>query len=432
MRPVLDPRLFPGLPKFLWFDDGSSDGSGGPGGDSGPGSAAGVGDSGPGGTSTSVGTTGAPAGTGAPGTGGAPAGVSSTGTGSFGGGMGGEAGPAGSATGTSVGMGPGTSTAGTSAAAANAAPGGAGGVSTGGVGGPGAATGGGGTGGPGAATGGGGGTAAGGSGFGAVRGMNPAVVNNIIAASLMGVPPGYATGVQTAVSPVTVSSLGPPSPRSSLSDIAQQVFGKGGAAAQQGGASTAAPAPNLFAPTLGGAAPGGTPNMGAPAAGLAHTPTGGYTSSLGAPTGSNVGQATINAPPTNPNVPAVGSHNANGGIGGGAGGIGSDAVAGGSSPNAPPGTPTDANTPGAAGGPDIMQVIANLLSGHGGPALSQLAATIFGAPPGYGVPGTNVFGNMPNKEMQNFVGVDPSSVLAPRVAPYSPYSPQPNPQGLAI
>jgi hypothetical protein len=266
--------------------------------------------------------------------------------------------------------------------------------------------------------------------------MNPAVVNQMIAASLMGVPRGYLTG-----GPSTPSLAHPgdtkmtlrlaPGNTTSLSDIAQQVFGKSGAAAQQG-ASTAAPAPNLFAPTLGGAAPGGTPNMGAPAAGLAHTPTGGYTSSLGAPTGSNVGQATINAPPTNPNVPAVGSHNANGGIGGGAGGIGSDAVAGGSSPNAPPGTPTDANTPGAAGGPDIMQVIANLLSGHGGPALSQLAATIFGAPPGYGVPGTNVFGNMPNKEMQNFVGVDPSSVLAPRVAPYSPYSPQPNPQGLAI
>jgi hypothetical protein len=32
MRPVFDPHLFPGLPKFLWFDDGSSGGdAGGPG-----------------------------------------------------------------------------------------------------------------------------------------------------------------------------------------------------------------------------------------------------------------------------------------------------------------------------------------------------------------------------------------------------------------
>ena len=43
MRPLFDPRFFPGLPKFLWFDDGGGD-SGGPGsGDAGTGSNAGPG-----------------------------------------------------------------------------------------------------------------------------------------------------------------------------------------------------------------------------------------------------------------------------------------------------------------------------------------------------------------------------------------------------
>ena len=37
MRPVLDLRLFPGLPKFLWFDNGDGGDSGG---DSGGGAAA--------------------------------------------------------------------------------------------------------------------------------------------------------------------------------------------------------------------------------------------------------------------------------------------------------------------------------------------------------------------------------------------------------
>jgi hypothetical protein len=162
-------------------------------------------------------------------------GASTTGMGSFGGGMGGAATGFGgnSATGSSVGYGGGSSNAGTGNAGYGGGVGGQGGVGVGGV--TGFGMGGAGFGG-GAATGGGGGTAAGGSSPGVMGGtgglgsglstfQGPAF-QALLRALLgqqqagqqgppgfqnLGVPPGVLSGVQTATTPVTVSALGSPS-----------------------------------------------------------------------------------------------------------------------------------------------------------------------------------------------------------------------------
>jgi hypothetical protein len=190
---------------------------------------------GPGGTSTSSADAAAAGFGGQGGDTGAPAGTSTTGTGGFGG-FGGNVGFGGNAGNTSVGVNAGNANA---AAGFGGGVGAHGGVSTAGVSGPGAAAGGGGGSG---ATGGGGGTASGGSGYGrgtvnalnqalasqmfgkGVQGMNPATVNLLIQAGLMGVPFGYATGVPTAVSPVAVSELGPPTKGNALSPAEQEVM----------------------------------------------------------------------------------------------------------------------------------------------------------------------------------------------------------------
>ena len=114
--------------------------------------------------------------------------------------------------------------------------------------------------------------------------------------------------------------------------------------------------------------------MGFPAAALASTPRGGVTSSLGAPNGSTVGQATISAPATNPDAPAVGSVNA--------GGLASAATNAQSQTNSTSGGTTAAPAPSTvaqvqASSPDlgsIFQLIMSLVSGGaGGPQLSNLA-----------------------------------------------------------
>jgi hypothetical protein len=272
MRPVFDPRLFPGLPKFLWFDDGSSSdgGGGGPGGDAastggGTGATTGVGSGAAPGTSTTTSGGAAPGSGGVTGGGDAAAnaaaaaavGGSSDAASAFGGG-GGQ---------TSVAFGGGqTNTGVTDAAAQGMAFGGGGGGSTargggGSTGGPGAATGAGGTGGPGAATGGGGGTAAGGSAISAsvrsalqqLLGGNPAdalrgAVRNsqldfggggaTTGVPSLGVPEGVGGTGAAPVGKVAISPIGPPS----LTSIAQQVFGPSrGKAAPSSGSSTAAP-----------------------------------------------------------------------------------------------------------------------------------------------------------------------------------------------
>jgi hypothetical protein len=505
MRPVFDPRLFPGLPKFLWAQgDGSSGDGSSSSGDSGDSSAAAGtgGDAGFGAASAAT-AQGNAAGYGmgsGMGTGGAPAGTSTTGTGSFGGGMGGEAaGPASSATGTSVGAGPGVAASGFGGGQ-GAGPG----AATGGGGGTGAATGAGGgaaTGGPGAATGGGGGTAAGGSGFSAsvraalqnLLGGDPtdalrgAVRNaqldfgGVQGVPSMGVPEGY--GLQ--FGPTATSIAHPGNTKmalragpQSLSDLAGQVAGS---AAARGGISSNSP--SLFGPT------NTTKGSGSSTATSANTNAAPNFGGQGFGSGS-------------PAAPSLSI---------GPGGIGSDAVAGGSSPNAPPGTPslsigpggigadvnagqgvstygdmsdargfggtkgvgdpgaagssavgtpattvalggglgnsaesptgtpapgvalgggpgnasdsptgTPAPSPGAVTGTPLAQVVTSLINGNAGPALAQLAATIFGAPPGYGVPGTNNFGNMTYQQLQKFMGVDPSSVLAPSIGPQGP------------
>jgi hypothetical protein len=293
MRPVLDPRLFPGLPKFLWFDDGDG-GDGGTGGDSSSAASAAAAAA----AANAAGFGGSPGGPS-----GAPAGTSSTGTGSFGGqgaddGGGTTGSVGGGVTGSVSFGGQGTSNAGANAAAANAAPGGAGGVGTSG------ATGGGGATSPGAATGGGGGTAAGGS--GGVRGMNPAVVNSLISAGLMGVPPGVLSGVNTATTPVNVSPLSAPNQsafaafpsavsqaNSGLSSLAQQVFGAG---------SSAAPGPNN--PSLVGKVSAQTgPTMGFPAYEGASPGLGGFGGHAASP-GPTQGSPSVIGP-AGPNGPSA-------------------------------------------------------------------------------------------------------------------------------
>lgn len=282
------------------------------------------------------------------GTGGAPAGTS-TSVG-WGGGYGGTtAGDTGGGGQTSVGYGSvGAGNTGTATGYGATAYGG-GAAARGGVSGGGTT----GTGGGGAATGGGGGTATGGSasgpggagyggGSGAATnpvslenrlksmlsyqlagayGSDPATVNMLREAALMGVPPGYATGVATATHPISVSALGPPS--TGPSGNVALTPGNEGAAGYNAMTQFVNSLRNAYSENF----PGGTANMGAPAAGVAAVPTAGlanmgfpaygvegnigmgvpgYASALKAPPGSSVGQASITGPAyaMNPNVPS--------------------------------------------------------------------------------------------------------------------------------
>jgi hypothetical protein len=410
MRPVFDPRLFPGLPKFLWFDDGSSsDGGGGgnagPGGDAsatggGTGASTGVGSGAAPGTSTSSADA-AASGMGGVGSAGQAASVGGQGSVGFGGGVGGTDAGGGQGFGagqTSVSVNaPGTPTAGgvTDAAAANMgfATGGGGsgrggGAATGGgsTGGPGAATGAGGTGGPGAATGGGGGTAAGGSGISAsvraalqnLLGGNPAdalrgAVRNsqldfggggaTTGVPSLGVPEGVGGPGAAPTGVVTVSPLGPPSPN--LVSLAQQLFGSSAAQAARGAGSSTA-APDNLGPAMallrGGlqAQQGGMgfPSIEGVSPGLTAAPAGptqGYPSVIG---------------PAGPNGPSAFASNADNAPGGQTSGLGaaaptSAAVSSPASPNAPPTQPD-------IGG--LLQLVLSLvLGGNPGPQLPQLA-----------------------------------------------------------
>ena len=269
MRPVLDLDRFPGLPKFLWFDDGGGgDGSSSDGGssssDGGQGGAAAASDGSDGqgsdsqGSSDSVGVASTAIGHA---TFGAPGGQG--GIGSDAAATGNEGGPAG----------PGSP---------GAAPGGGGAVGGGGgTGAPGSGGGGGGATGPGASTGGAGGggstggnaggTAGGGHGggqFGAVTGMNPAVVNQLIQAGLLGLGHGGVLGGLESAAPaghVGVSPIGPPSLapsvvsqlNSGLSGLAAAHATQGGQAGSQSGGIASAPPFGGNAPGVGGAAVAG-------------------------------------------------------------------------------------------------------------------------------------------------------------------------------
>jgi hypothetical protein len=391
MRPVFDPRLFPGLPKFLWFDngDGSGGDSSGPGGDAastggGTGATTGVGSGAAPGTSTTSADA-AAAGIGGVGSAGQAASVggSSDAASAFGGG-GGQ---------TSVTAAPGNANAGVSDAAAQGmAFGGGGGGSTarggggaapggGSTGGPGAATGGGGTGGPGAATGGGGGTAAGGSGISAsvrsalqaLLGGNPtdalrgAVRNSaldfggVAGVPSLGVPEGVGGTGAAPVGQVTVSPLGPPS---SLTSIAQQLFGpSAGKAAPSSGSSTAAP-DNLgpaMALLRGGlqAQQGGMgfPSIEGVSPGLTAAPAGptqGFPSVIG---------------PAGPNGPSAFASNVDNAPSGQTSGLGSAAPA--SAAVSSPATPAPPTQPDIGG---LLQLVMSLvMGGNSGPQLSQLA-----------------------------------------------------------
>jgi hypothetical protein len=176
MRPIFDPRFFPGLPKFLWFDDGTGgdasggDASAGPGGNSGVGGSGGSSatDSGGGDDAAPSGNTGF----------GSSVSADNANTGA-------PTGEVSAAAQASV-----NASAAQAAAQAAANQGGGGGVAA-----PGAAPGGGvstSAVGHSGVTGGGGGTASGGSGPGVGQGTNPAVQNLLGIASLLGLGPGGA------------------------------------------------------------------------------------------------------------------------------------------------------------------------------------------------------------------------------------------------
>jgi hypothetical protein len=173
----------------------------------------------------------------------------------------------------------------------------------------------------------------------------------------LGVPEGVGGQGAAPRGTVSVSSLGPPGPN--LAQLAQQLFGSPQAQAARSsisadtgdefgptnttkgtGSSTATAANTGKAPGVGGAAvAGGTPSPAdfGPARGAMGNVS---TASLAGPAialGGGPGNAS-ESPTGTPAAPSIGP-----------GGIGSDAVAGGSSPNAPPGTPTVANTPGPPG-----------------------------------------------------------------------------------
>src|SRR5580704_9867083 len=83
--------------------------------------------------------------------------------------------------------------------------------------------------------------------------------------------------------------------------LAQRLFGSSAAQAARGSGSSTSNSANL-GPTLGGAAPTAATTMGFPAAGIGAAPGGGVGST--STNGTTIGQATIAAPPTNPDVPA--------------------------------------------------------------------------------------------------------------------------------
>jgi hypothetical protein len=113
--------------------------------------------------------------------------------------------------------------------------------------------------------------------------------------------------------------------------------------------------------------------MGFPAAGLASTPRGGFAPSGNAPNGSTIGQATVSAPATNPDAPAVGSSNAVSGMGSAAD---ASSLASAASNAASQSAPTAA-TPGGERADSLLQLIMSLVSGGaGGPQLSNLARTL--------------------------------------------------------
>jgi hypothetical protein len=185
--------------------------------------------------------------------------------------------------------------------------------------------------------------------------------------SSLGVPEGVGGQGAAPVGQVTVSPLGPPSPN--LVSLAQQLFGSSAAQAARGSGSSTSNSANL-GPTLGGAAPTAATTMGFPAAGIGAAPGGGVGST--STNGTTIGQATIAAPPTNPDVPAVGSVNATTGLGSSA----PAAAANAASPSAPSSpSPTAPNAPTAPvdmGG--LIQLVMSLvLGGNPGPQLTQLA-----------------------------------------------------------
>jgi hypothetical protein len=421
MRPVFDPRLFPGLPKFLWFDNGdgssssgSSDGTGGDASGVG-GVAAGPGSGAPAGTSTTSADA-AAAGIGGVGSGGQAdaVGGSSDAANAFGGG-GGQ---------TSVTAAPGNANAGvTDAAAQGMAFGGGGGGSTArggaatggggaGGGGPGAATGGGGTGGPGAATGGGGGTAAGGSGFSAsvraalqnLLGGNPtdalrgAVRNSQLdfggggattGVPSLGVPAGVGGPGAAPTGQVAISQLGPPGP--SLTTLAHELAGSQAAAAARGSIGT--DTSSLFGPTNttrgSGSSTAAPDNLGpamavlrgglqAQQGGMGFPSLEGVSPGLtAAPAGPTQGYPSVIGP-AGPNGPSAFASNANNSPGGQTSGLGSAAPA--SQTVSSPASPNAPTQPDIGG---LLQLVLSLvMGGNPGPQLSQLASRV--APAGSG------------------------------------------------
>ena len=204
--------------------------------------------------------------------------------------------------------------------------------------------------------------------------MNPAVVNKIISAGLMGLGPGGVLGGLNSAAPVGavetsgLTGMGVRGVPASVVTAINSAFGSSPAtgAPQSGGISTA--------PTLGGQAPTAATTMGFPAAGLANTPGGGVAPSNAAPVGSTIGQATISSPSGGPNAPSAMATNAGEGGGGGVSGLASAAHAA-----AQQGTPAAPSTVAQVqqSTPDvgsIFDLIMSLVSGGaGGPQLSNLA-----------------------------------------------------------
>jgi hypothetical protein len=367
MRPVLDPRLFPGLPKILWFDNGDGgDGDGGDG-DSGPGAATGSNSAGPGGTATAVGTSGAPAGTGAPGgsaansAAAAAAGGSTSSDGS-------APGPSGGPSGVSDGVASSVSFGGQGASNAGAGPSASGSGAPGGATAPGASTGGGvstAAVGHSGVTGGGGGTASGGASSGAVQGMNPSVVTALIRAGLMSVPPGVLTG-QPAVNPLqhpdTKFSLRAspdvvaPGLNSGLTGLAQQVFGT--------------PGPNN--PSLVGKVTAQTgPTMGFPAYEGASPGLGGFGGHAASP-GPTQGSPSVIGP-AGPNGPSAFASNVDTSPGPTAAPTADENSLAQAAKTAQAQTNATTTAPSSPPGGGLLGLVMNLVMGSAGPQLSQLA-----------------------------------------------------------
>ena len=206
--------------------------------------------------------------------------------------------------------------------------------------------------------------------------MNPAVVNSLISAGLMGLGPGGALGGLGNAAPVGavetsgLTGMGVRGLGASTVAALNSAFGASPAtgAPQSGGISTA--------PTLGGQAPtAAAPGaMGVPGAGLAVSPRGNFGPSNASPVGSSIGQATVSSPSGGPNAPSAMATNAGEGGGGGVSGLASAAHAA-----AQQGTPAAPSTVAQVqqSTPDvgsIFDLIMSLVSGGaGGPQLSNLA-----------------------------------------------------------